>query len=451
MCSIFGRYAPDDTPRHLPAYVIANAQARGRDTWGIATGEGNTIRHLAPHVPDDPYTYRRWIIGNARAEPTTEWVQHKTVRDVQPFTAGPLTVSHNGTIANDRDLMARYGLDLATTSAVDTARWAATAHAAGVDSPDDVLAHLDATIGSYAIAVGHADGWLVLACNYRPIWTRTLPDGTLEWSSVAPRHWPYLDRLADGWTMLDPYSALILRPGRRRPEHRSLRRPGPGRTLAVCSGGMDSTVAAVMAMREGPTDLLHITYGCRAQEREHEAVTAIADHLGAGLRTLDLTDVFAAVGNSRLTGTWAGAATGETGAEYAVEWVPARNTILLAVATGIAEGNGYDRLILGNNIEEAGAYPDNEQEFIGRFNDLLPFAVADGRQVVIHEPVGTYTKREIVRAGLDLGAPLHLTWSCYNNGPLHCGTCGPCYMRQVAFQMCGAADPIDYHAEAAVV
>lgn len=449
MCSIFGYYG---TTGHLTRHVIKQAQVRGRDSWGVrgwnATPHHSTTRDVAG---DFAYPWRRWVIGNTRAEPTTEWVADKTADDIQPFTAGPLTVAHNGTIANDHDLATRYGVNIDAASKIDTARWVAAAQAANVNTPDAVLDFLTRdTIGSYAFAVGHDDGWLVLAANYRPIWLREHEGGSIEFTSVDPRHLGLRDRLREGWTMLDPYTALILRPDAA-PEHRPLTQPtddATSRALVVCSGGLDSTTAAAMTAATGPTDLLHLTYGCRAEDRELAAVHAIAEDLNIGLRTLDLTGVFAAIGNSRLTGTWDGAAAGEAGAEYAIEWVPARNTILLAVATGIAEGHGYSRLVLGNNIEEAGAYPDNEAEFVGRFNDLLPFAVADGRHVHVDQPLGGLTKREIVQAGLAIGAPLHLTWSCYDNGAAHCGNCGPCYMRRTAFDMLGVTDPMTYAAEA---
>lgn len=460
MCSIFGRVATGRAlGGRLPKALVAEAQERGRDSWGVSALYGQELRSTSSNLsryPSDGLAYSRWVIGNARAEPTTEWVAEKTESDVQPFRAGALTVAHNGTFANDRELCLSAGLDpddASLGSKIDTSRWTRVA-ALSVETPEGVLGLLERTVGSYGIAVGHASGWLVLATNYKPIWTR-LVHGELEWTSVSPRAHLYLDNLADGWTMLEPYSALIVSAsGVLR--HQSLRPSSldpacpPQRALAVCSGGLDSTVAAVAMSRQMPTDLLHITYGCRAEKREVEAVTAIAERLGIGLRTLDFTAVFAAIGSSRLTGTWQGAAVGEQGAEYAIEWVPARNTILLATALGIAEGHGYSHLVLGNNIEEAGAYPDNEQEFIGRLNDLSPFAVADSKQVTFEQPVGGLTKREIVSLGLALGAPLDLTWSCYDAGELHCGVCGPCYMRKTAFAMLDAPDPIDYLDDAPV-
>src|SRR5205085_6785589 len=104
-------------------------------------------------------------------------------------------------------------------------------------------------------------------------------------------------------------------------------------------------------------------------------------------------------------------------------------------------------IALGNNLEESGAYPDNEQEFIRALNVVMPNAVQEGRSVRFTEPVGNLMKHEIVKLGLEVGAPLDLTYSCYRGGELHCGRCGPCFMRHNAFRMNGAVDPLPYETE----
>jgi len=454
VCSIFGRVALGAVKPFfpMPLGLAALSQARGRDSWGMRGWQAEPFRVVGDLIdadaPDMPTAWRCWVIGNTRAEPTTEWVPDKTPEDVQPFIRGPLTVAHNGTIANDVALCERYGIDPDADggSKIDTARWAAVA-AERVNTPADVLALLKETVGSYGIAVGHEDGWLVLATNYKPIWTRKVYGGqALEWTSVAPRGYQtYLDALDEGWQMLPPYSALTITD--EGIEWQSIRpaEHTKGRALVVCSGGLDSVVTAFWMQAQGyRVDLLHVAYGARAEEREREAVEAVAERGGFGLRHLDLTSTFSAIGHSRLTGSWEGAAAGVEGAEYAIEWVPARNTILLSVAVGMAEAHGYRVLALGNNLEESGAYPDNEQEFIGRFNDMLPFSVADGVRLSIMEPVGHLMKHEIVRLGIEVGAPLHLTWSCYDGGERHCGDCGPCFMRKRGFEMAGALDPMEY-------
>lgn len=172
------------------------------------------------------------------------------------------------------------------------------------------------------------------------------------------------------------------------------------------------------------------------------AVQAIAAHLNAPLHILE-TDVLAKIGGSSLL-TNGNIASGEAGAEFAHEWCPARNLVLASLATAMAEAHGYTAIALGNNLEESGAYPDNEQAFIHALNTVMPNAVADGKHVRFIQPVGNLMKHQIVSLGLKVNAPLHLTWSCYKDGPKHCGDCGPCYMRRKAFTMNNATDPVEY-------
>jgi 7-cyano-7-deazaguanine synthase len=147
-------------------------------------------------------------------------------------------------------------------------------------------------------------------------------------------------------------------------------------------------------------------------------------------------------GASPLLNADAAISKGVEGAEYAHEWVPARNLVMLSVATAYAEANGFNVIALGNNLEESGAYPDNEEQFTIQFDSLLPMAVHDGYEVRVVAPVGTLMKHEIVKLGLELGTPFKETWSCYKGGLKHCGECGPCFMRRTAFERNGTTDPV---------
>jgi 7-cyano-7-deazaguanine synthase len=115
---------------------------------------------------------------------------------------------------------------------------------------------------------------------------------------------------------------------------------------------------------------------------------------------------------------------------------------MLANAVAYAEANNHDVIALGNNLEESGAYPDNEEEFTHLLDGVLDYAVQEGRQVRLVAPVGHLMKHEIVRLGVDINAPLDLTWSCYKDGDKHCGECGPCFMRRTAFERNGLTDPV---------
>ncbi len=191
--------------------------------------------------------------------------------------------------------------------------------------------------------------------------------------------------------------------------------------------------------------LIHFLYGSRAEGPEVESVKKVAEYLNAEL-TLFPMNVYSK-GDSPLLDPDSKVSGGEAGAEFAHEWVPARNLLLLSVATAFAEARGIDTIVLGNNLEEAGAYPDNEPEFIAKFNDLLPFAVGDGKRMQVIMPVGILMKHEIVALGKQVGAPMHLTWSCYRAGEVHCGTCGPCYMRRKAFEINNLPEVISYKDE----
>jgi 7-cyano-7-deazaguanine synthase len=291
--------------------------------------------------------------------------------------------------------------------------------------------------GSYAILAVHSEypDRIFVACNYRPIWYARNEFGLFFASSAEYFPSSMIPQ------MVTPYSSWVFTFGTQ--QRLDKRMPPNKRALVVCSGGMDSVVAATWAKHEGyGVELIHFRYGSRAEGPEQKAISAVASALGVNLRYLpmaiyDPSDSPLLQADSTIAG-------GEEGAEYAHEWVPARNLVMLSLATAYAEAKGFDSIILGNNLEEAGAYPDNEPEFIRRFNEMLPFAVGDGKQVRVLMPVGNLMKHEIVALGHQLGAPLHLTWSCYRAGEKHCGTCGPCYMRRTAFRINGLPEVIEY-------
>jgi 7-cyano-7-deazaguanine synthase len=133
---------------------------------------------------------------------------------------------------------------------------------------------------------------------------------------------------------------------------------------------------------------------------------------------------------------------GIEGTEYANDWVSARNLLMLSILTAYAETNDYGYIAFGGNGEESQSFPDNEQEFGRRFNAILPFAVQNGVKIELLQPLATLFKHEIVKLGTELGVPYDLTWSCYSDQDTHCGHCGPCYMRKIAFERNGLKDPV---------
>ena len=455
MCAIIGAIVNLTTVKELSeandilTVLWAGSHSRGRDGRGYIVNsslpynaqETHDVERLGPAgLSDVPQFLGRaaWttVIGNVRAEPTTEYVAHKHAHDQQPYSVNDWSIVHNGTIANDKAL--RTG-----------------AHPSGIDSAAivELLDDLEACSfrgfhqavkcleGSFAI-IAHCNSTpdvLYVAANYRPIWYIRTEFGIFFGSSA--------DYFDDCYApqMLQPYTAAefnvhgIVEEMPLYAKHET-----NTKAVVVCSGGLDSVVAAVYAQKLMGMDihLLHFQYGSRAEGPEVKAVQAVAKALGAEL-TLFPLPVYRK-GDSPLLDPDSAIAGGEAGAEFAHEWVPARNLVLLSVATAFAEARGCETIVLGNNLEEAGAYPDNEPEFIAKFNAMLPFAVGAGKRMRVVMPVGNMMKHEIVQMGLQLGAPLDLTWSCYRAGEHHCGTCGPCYMRRTAFEINGAEEVITY-------
>ena len=221
------------------------------------------------------------------------------------------------------------------------------------------------------------------------------------------------------------------------------------RCVVVCSGGLDSTTAATHALKvDGRKPLLlHFRYGCRAEKREIEAVQNVAAYLKVEHLIADLSWL-REIGGSHLTDPNAAIAGPIEGAEYPHEWVPARNLVMIAHAVALCDARGIGEIYMGLNLEEGAVYPDNTVEFYERINAVLPLATLV--RPVIRMPLARMMKWQIVKHAHAIGAPIHLAWSCYRAGPLHCGCCGPCYMRHTAHAMVGIRDSVQYGDDAQV-
>lgn len=462
MCSIIGASLRNiqnkdlDKVNDIIGSIMSLSQARGRDGrgWKISTNSSSHSKRETDRKPflnwnffseidlfDTPFITGSFI-ANFRAEPTTEFIDKKRHSDQQPYSIGGWSVVHNGVIANDKEL--RTGIDPTWTvpTEVDSAAIVEHLHHTNSKTFPDFVRCVKRLKGSYAIIATQdgQEGTLYIAANYRPLWYIRTEYGLFFASSEK-----YLN--VGKWvpTMLTPYTAVKADGNHIQRTTALLSKPKDKRkALVVCSGGLDSVVAAKSIMKRGfDTSLIHFTYGCKAEDKEVEAVKLVAAELNVPLKLFPL-NVYDKGDSPLLKGNDNGISDGEAGAEFAHEWVPARNLVLLSVATAYAEAKGFDCLVLGNNLEEAGAYPDNEPEFINKFNKMLPFAVGDGKSLYIDMPVGNMMKHEIVAFGNSIGAPMHLTWSCYKQGEKHCGQCGPCYMRKKAFEINKLVDPISY-------
>lgn len=153
------------------------------------------------------------------------------------------------------------------------------------------------------------------------------------------------------------------------------------------------------------------------------------------------------IGGSRLTSETARIAEGTVGAELPYEWVPARNLLFLAHTAALCDAERIQNIYMGLNLEEGAVYPDNTIEFYQRAEGLLQFATLVRPR--IRMPLARMMKWQIIRHAYSIGAPIHLSWSCYQAGKLHCGRCGPCYMRRTAHRMLGRDDSVRYESDQA--
>ena len=217
------------------------------------------------------------------------------------------------------------------------------------------------------------------------------------------------------------------------------------RAVVLLSGGMDSCVCATMAARECETAALHVSYGQRTEERERQAFLAICERLGIRDKLVVRDEVFRAIGGSALTDERIAVpeAQEQIGAHVPVTYVPFRNAHFLAAAVSWAEVQGAERIYIGAVEQDSSGYPDCRPEYYRAFNEVVRTGTKEGR-IKIVTPLIALRKTEIVRRGLELGAPFDLTWSCYSRADVACGVCESCVLRLRAFEAAGARDPIPY-------
>lgn len=221
-----------------------------------------------------------------------------------------------------------------------------------------------------------------------------------------------------------------------------------GPELAVClvSGGMDSCVTAAIAYEENDElAFLHVSYGQRTEQRERESFKALADHFNVERRLVVSLEQLAQIGGSSLTDdaipvTRANLAASGIPSSY----VPFRNAHLLTTAVSWGEVIKASSIYIGAVAEDSSGYPDCRPEFYEAFQRVIDTGTKPETSLTIKTPVIGMRKSEIVRRGVDLRAPLHLTWSCYVESELACGNCDSCALRLRAFREAGVPDPVPY-------
>ena len=216
------------------------------------------------------------------------------------------------------------------------------------------------------------------------------------------------------------------------------------RKLAVVlvSGGMDSCVVAAIAAENYRLACLHVNYGQRTERRELECFHQIAQHYGAELTLVVDLEHLGRIGGSSLTDRDLTIAPSESSNQIPLTYVPFRNANLLCAAVSWAEVIEVRKVFIGAVEQDSPGYPDCRATFYEAFNELVRVGTRPETDIEVVTPLISMTKHEIVRKGVELGTPFHLTWSCYAREDVPCGACDSCLLRARAFEQAGANDPL---------
>ncbi|MBB5055948.1 7-cyano-7-deazaguanine synthase [Granulicella aggregans] len=227
----------------------------------------------------------------------------------------------------------------------------------------------------------------------------------------------------------------------------------PRLKAVVClSGGMDSTVCAALAARDFDVCALHFSYGQRTEARELQSALDVSHAIGAKDFMHLRIDLFRRIGGSALTDLEievpdAPSDLEAIGGEVPVTYVPFRNAHFLSAAVSWAEVIGAETIFIGAVEQDSSGYPDCRPAYYDAFNELIRQGTKEGKIRVV-TPLIAMLKLEIVRLGVEIGAPLHVSWSCYSGQNEACGRCDSCALRLRAFHDAGLTDPIAYVAVA---
>jgi len=218
--------------------------------------------------------------------------------------------------------------------------------------------------------------------------------------------------------------------------------------IALVSGGMDSCVAAAVAAQSHELAMLHVNYGQRTQERELRAFTEIADFYQVRRRLVADIGYLREIGGSSLTDAAIPVEQADLERQgIPSSYVPFRNTHFLAIAVSWAEVIGAGKIYIGAVEPDSSGYPDCRESYYRAFNELIRVGTKPETRLEVVAPLIKMKKADIIRLGQRLGAPLQLSWSCYQNDDVPCGECDSCALRAKGFAEAGVADPIFSHGQ----
>lgn len=215
--------------------------------------------------------------------------------------------------------------------------------------------------------------------------------------------------------------------------------------VVAVSGGMDSCVTAAIANENFKLAFAHINYGQRTEKRELKAFNDIADYFGVNERFIVDYSHLSKIGGSSLTDKNISVSKADlSNREVPTSYVPFRNANILSACVSWAEVMNAKAIFIGAVYEDSSGYPDCGPEFFYAFEKMIDLGTKPETKIKIKTPVIHLSKAEIIKKGIELNAPFHLTWSCYQNEDKACGVCDSCALRLRGFQKAGVEDPIPY-------
>lgn len=215
--------------------------------------------------------------------------------------------------------------------------------------------------------------------------------------------------------------------------------------VVAVSGGMDSCVTASIANENYQLAFAHINYGQRTEKRELKAFNDIADFFKVKDKLVIDYSHLSKIGGSSLTDINIAVSKADlSNKEIPTSYVPFRNANILSACVSWAEVLKAKTVFIGAVYEDSSGYPDCRPEFFSAFEKMVELGTKPETKIKIETPVIHLSKTEIIKKGIKLNAPLHLTWSCYQNEDKACGVCDSCALRLRGFQKAGIEDPISY-------
>jgi len=215
--------------------------------------------------------------------------------------------------------------------------------------------------------------------------------------------------------------------------------------IVLVSGGLDSCVTAAIAAQNYKLAFLHLNYGQRTEKRELQSFSEIANFYNVKKKLTVDVKYFKQIGGSSLTDHQIKVSPANLRNRVIPDsYVPFRNANILAIATSWAESINATKIFIGAVEEDSSGYPDCRESFFSSFNEVIKLGTKSETKIEIITPLIHFSKKEIIKLGFELNAPLNLTWSCYKNEDLACGICDSCALRLRGFQQAGYNDPISY-------